>query len=409
MFHEGDSLTEDNAKNQRKMLTYGLFIMTLTHVLTHVFGTLYSASFPRVREEFNLSIEQLGIIAAIPPLCQAILAIPAGALADRVGSKKTLLLSLVISIVGSILAAYSKGPTMLIIAVSLVYLNTTIYHPSSYSFLTRFFSKEERPKALGVHGAGGTFGMSLGSLSLSAFLVLFGLGWRQVYLFWTVPLLIGFLLTLRLPRDEDMEESVTQSPASAQMIDKGPSKLLTSGMLSFLAYSAIGTIGMTLIGSFMTLYMVDVKGFTVVQMGFLYGISRSTGLIAAPVGGVIASRFGAKKWLQVTRVLVIIMLGLVSISPGGIVFGIIYIVYSFSGTLGMAARSSLVASLTPRNQRGMGYALLFLPGSIMGAISPVLAANIISNYGHSALFPVSIVLYMIALGVLVFFIKDPDL
>ncbi len=401
-------MAQSKNKDQKKMLNFGLIVMTLTHILTHVFGTLYTASYPRIREEFNLSIQQLGFIAAIPPLCQALLSIPAGALADKIGSKKTLILSLVVAVVGSILAAYANNPIILIIAISLVYLNTTIYHPSSYSFITRFFSRTDRPKALGIHGAGGTFGMSLGSLSLGIFLVTLGLGWRQVFLFWAFPIIIGLLMSLRLPPDEDIEDSITSSTDSAQKVDVGPSKLLTKEMLTFLVYSGISMIGMTLIGSFMTLYIVDVKGFTEVQMNFLYGFSRLTGLVSAPLGGLIASRVGSKTWLQITRVLVILLLSLVSIAPGGIIFAIIYLIYSFSGTLGMAARSSLVASLTPRNQRGMGYALLFLPGSIMGAVAPVIAAYIISSFGHSALFPVAIGIYIVALGILYFFIKDPE-
>ena len=54
-----------------RSLLFGLFVMTLTHILTHVFGRLYTASFPIIRDEFNFSIQQLGIIAAITLLRRA--------------------------------------------------------------------------------------------------------------------------------------------------------------------------------------------------------------------------------------------------------------------------------------------------------------------------------------------------
>jgi MFS family permease len=122
------------------ILTYGLFVMTLTHTLTHVFGRLYTATFPLIREEFLLTSWQLGMIAAIPPLCQAVLSIPVGILCDRIGSKRMLLISMLFAAAGSLLAATAANPIMLVVAISLVYLNTTFYHPASYSFITRLFS-----------------------------------------------------------------------------------------------------------------------------------------------------------------------------------------------------------------------------------------------------------------------------
>ncbi|UCH02400.1 MAG: MFS transporter [Candidatus Bathyarchaeota archaeon] len=121
--------------------------MTATHTLTHVFQRIHLALFPLIRIEFNLSIQQLGIIAAIPPLCQAILYIPAGLLSDRIGSKLMILLSLSIATLGTFLASLAINPSMLILAVSLVYVNITIYHPASYSITTRLFTSQIRPKA----------------------------------------------------------------------------------------------------------------------------------------------------------------------------------------------------------------------------------------------------------------------
>ena len=75
-------------------ISYGLVVMAVTHVLTHVFGGVHTAIFSLLREEFSLSLKQLGIIAAIPPLCQAIFTIPTGLLSDRLGRRKAVLLSL---------------------------------------------------------------------------------------------------------------------------------------------------------------------------------------------------------------------------------------------------------------------------------------------------------------------------
>jgi len=399
-------MTETKQTRATGILTYGLIVMTLTHTLTHVFGRLYTASFPLLRSEFNLSIQQLGYIAAIPPLCQTVLSIPFGLLADRYGSKRMLIVSLVVAIVGSLLAASSQNTVMLISAVSLVYLNTTIYHPAAYSYVTRLFLRGDRPKALGIHGAGGTFGMALGPLTLGIFLGSFGLSWRHVYLFWAVPILLGAILSFRL---KDVEEENGFTVTSEQGgDDEGPTSLLTKALAIFLIYTAIQSVAQQMISTFMPIIIVDVKGFTADQMSFIYGTTSLTGLLSAPIGGYIASRFGTKRWLTVSLIMNLLMLGLVALIPGDLSFIVVYILYGFSGTLGMAARSNLIAGLTPRNQRGLGYSLLFLPGSIMGAISPIFAAKLIEVFGINQLFPISMLTAAVSIGVLIFGIKEPS-
>lgn len=62
-------------KKPTSILNYGLLVMTATHTLTHAFQQIHTALFPILKspEEFNLSYQQIGLIAAIPPLCQALL------------------------------------------------------------------------------------------------------------------------------------------------------------------------------------------------------------------------------------------------------------------------------------------------------------------------------------------------
>ncbi len=379
--------------------------MTLTHVLTHVYGRLYTASFPLLREEFSFSIQQLGIIAAIPPITQAIFSIPFGILTDKVGSKKMLFVSLIFAVVGSVIVGFTSNPFFLIGAVCLVYLNTTVYHPASYSYTTRLFSRRDRPKALGIHGAGGTLGVALGPLTLSLFLGVLGLTWRHVYLFWAVPIAIGSILLVKLQEIEQIESdelSLVQRESDAE----DAKSLFTLGLFMFLVYTAMRTVSVQMLGTFMPIYIVDEVGFTVEQMGIIYGSLSITGLISATIGGLLASRFGAKRWLALTIVMNMVLLGLVPIVPGKIPFIITYLSYGFSQTFGMAARSSIIANLTPRGQRGVGYSLLFLPGSLMGAVSPILAATLIDLYGIGTLFPASILIMMVSVVILVLGVKE---
>ena len=73
----GLELKPENIERGATIFTYGLVVMTVTHTLTHLFQRMPSALFPTLMKptEFNLTLQQVGIIAAIPPLCSAILSI----------------------------------------------------------------------------------------------------------------------------------------------------------------------------------------------------------------------------------------------------------------------------------------------------------------------------------------------
>lgn len=385
-------------KKKTGILSYGLLVMAVSHTLTHVFGGIHTAIFSELRDEFDLSLQELGLIAAIPSLASAILAIPVGLLSDRIGSKKMLLVSFGFAALGAVLAGTASTPLMLIIAISLIYINVSIYHPASYAATTKMFKPEDRAKALGLHGAGGTLGHAMGPLSVSLLMGLLAWQWRQVYLFLAAPMIIGIIMVMRLPDDK------VEKPEKKQEKGTGE-KFFTRALVMFLAYQATRMIATSMIGTFLVLYLQDVRGMSLTVATFIQSTNTLSGLIAAPIGGYLAARFGEKRWLQVSLLGAFTVLAVAFQVPNNTLFMALYVLYGFGNTLGMASRSAIMAKLTPSKQRGLGYALFFLPGSIIGAITPVAAGYVADMMGFQTIFNVAVVVNFVALGILKFAVK----
>lgn len=389
-------------KKGSSVFGYGLLMMTLTHTLTHVFMRVHTTLFPILKDEFSLSLQQLGLIAAIPPLCQTLLSIPTGLLSDRLGSRKMILASLVISALGSVVAGLASSPAVLIVAVSLAYINTTMYHPAAYSFVTRLFRPKNRLKALGLHGAGGTFGVAIGPLSISFIMGVLALGWRQVYLFWFLPFLLGIFAVLRMK-----SEPAGDAPTDCVEEKHNPqtTSLLSVNLIMFLIFIGVRMVASSMAQSFMSLYFVDERGFSQSLASLFIGSSTLVGVMAAPLGGFLAARYGEKQWLLTVLALAYVCFGLAFVIPNNTVFLILYLTYGFLNFLGMAANSAIMAKLSPGKQRGLAYALFFLPGSIMGAVAPIIAASIAEAFGLTIIFYISTVVFFISLGVLKFGVR----
>ena len=378
------------------ILTYGLFVMVFTHTLTHTFQNIHTSLFPVLKEEFKLGYYELGLIAAIPPFCQTVLYLPAGMLADKFGAKRMIIFSQVLSCAGSVVAGFTQNPWMLIAAVSLLYLNTTFFHPPSYSYVTKTFKPSDRSKALGLHGAGGTIGMAIGPLSISLLMGYFAFQWRQVYLFWFIPILVGLILVFRIKKDpvEHKEKAKDDTPP-------GETKSVVSrSMFFFFVFNAVKTLGTTMVAGFLSIYLVQSQGWSVESASLIIGTSNLMGIVAAPLGGFFADKVGEKKWTVITTAACALSFGIAFIIPGAIAFAAFYLGYGFFNLLSMASNSGLTAKLSPLKQRGLGFALYFLPGSIMGVLAPMVSAFIASTYGLLPIFFAATAVLLISIPIL---------
>ena len=70
-------------------------------------------------------------------------------------------------------------------------------------------------------------------------------------------------------------------------------------------------------------------------------------------------------------------------------------------------RETIMARLSPSRSRGLGYSLFFLPGSIMGAVAPMIGAQIANTLGFNYIFVTSIVLYVVSLVILKIGLRIP--
>ncbi|MBM3291609.1 MFS transporter [Candidatus Bathyarchaeota archaeon] len=384
---------EQKSKGYFGLINYGLLVMTFTHTMAHAFQQMHSALYPVIKVEFSLTNQQLGLISSIPSLAAAILSIPAGLATDKFGTKRMILFSNIIAAIGALIAGFAQDPWMFILAVSLLYINTTFYHPASYSYTVFLFHPKDRSKALGIHGAGGTLGMALGPISISILVGILAFGWRQVYLAWVIPLSIGAIVVYFIKYSKTQEPDIK---VDTEKTKKQAEKLFSTNLVMFLLFGALRTIAGGMTSTFLSLWLVNNRGLSLALTSLIFGVSSLMGILAAPIGGIFADRYGEKRWIVYTVLLSLICFSLAFLIPSTWAFIIFYIGNGFFNTLGMAANSAITAKLSPSNQRGLGYALYFLPGSVVGAFSPMIAAYIADSFGIFSIFMTSIVVFALS-------------
>jgi len=75
----------------------------------------------------------------------------------------------------------------------------------------------------------------------------------------------------------------------------------------------------------------------------------------------------------------------------------VYLTGGFFGGSTLGPLTSLVARFSPKKRRGLAYVIFMLFPSLMGSISPLIAAKLIELYDINGLFPFAIILTSISI------------
>ncbi|GAA2156537.1 MFS transporter [Kitasatospora kazusensis] len=181
----------------------GLAVLVLAVSLVAIDATVLSLALPSISETLQPSGTQLLWIGDSYSFVLAGLLVSMGALSDRIGRKKLLLIGSSAFGAASLLAAYAPGPGWLIMARALLGVAGATIMPSTLSLIRGLFPDDrERATAIGVWGAGATAGAALGPLVGGVLLEHFW--WGSVFLL-NLPVL-ALLLVLGawlLPESKD--------------------------------------------------------------------------------------------------------------------------------------------------------------------------------------------------------------
>jgi len=137
----------------------------------------------------------------------------------------------------------------------------------------------------------------------------------------------------------------------------------------------------------------------------MFGASSVLGLAASPIGGYMAGRLGDKRWAVLSMGVGYLFYVAAFFTKGVLPFMALYLLYRFCGILGMPATASLTAMLSPPRQIGMGYAISFLPQSMVSVVAPVVAAYIADVFGLFPIFTVGFIVMFVGLALLQFGVR----
>lgn len=265
--------------------------IALSHLLNDTIQSLIPAIYPVVKDSFQLTFAQVGLITLTFQLTASILQPLVGHWTDRKPQPFALVGGMAFTLFGLLALSMASTFTTILIAVGLVGVGSSIFHPEA-SRMAYVASGGKRALAQSVFQLGGNAGSALGPLLAAAIIVPFGKG--QVAWFAVLPLIAmvqlwrvgGWYLRMTALR---AHRQGRRQVASVAPLPRGR-VIATVGVLLLLIFSK--QFYLASMTSYFTFYLMGKFGATVQDAQvhlFLFLFAAAVGTL---IGGLLGDRVG---------------------------------------------------------------------------------------------------------------------
>jgi EmrB/QacA subfamily drug resistance transporter len=187
-----------------------LFAMCLALVLVIAGVAMMSVALPAIGTDLGLSQTNLTWVADAYAVALAALLLFAGALGDRFGRRRTLLVGMLIYTAFSLISAFANSGGQLITFRAITGIGAALIMPGTLSTITSVFPPEERARAVGIWAgfaaAGGTIGLLCAGWLLNSH------SWQSVFYVTAVVAALTFVAILAFVPDTRAREHVGLDP-----------------------------------------------------------------------------------------------------------------------------------------------------------------------------------------------------
>ncbi|SDW88390.1 MFS transporter [Flavobacterium degerlachei] len=276
-----------------------LFSIAFAHLLNDLMQSVIPATYPILKDNFQLNFTQIGLITFVYQLTASLLQPFIGFYTDKKPKPYSLVIGMLFTISGLALLSFATEFWMILAAVSLVGVGSSIFHPEA-SRVAFLGSGGKRGLAQSIFQLGGNTGSAIGPLMVAVIVAPYG----QFYIIWFI--LAGFIgiwvlsriavwyqnhLSLRASKKVVIEEDFV--PLSKKKIK------ISIAILLLLIFSKF--FYMTSMSSYFTFYLMHKFGLSIQDSQFHLFVFLASVAAGTLIGGPLGDRFGRKYiiWISI--------------------------------------------------------------------------------------------------------------
>lgn len=276
-----------------------LFSIAFAHLLNDLMQSVIPSTYPILKENFNLSFTQIGLITFVFQLTASILQPFIGFYTDKYPKPYSLVIAMLFTITGLGFLSISTSFWMLLVSVAFVGIGSSIFHPEA-SRVAYLGSGGKRGLAQSIFQLGGNTGSAIGPLLVALVVAPFG---QSNIIWFVIAGILGIIILSRialwyqnhlsLRADKKIVTEDLAVPLSRRKIN------LSIAVLLLLIFSKF--FYMASMSSYFTFYLMHKFGLTIQESQFHLFIFLASVAAGTLIGGPLGDRFGRKYiiWISI--------------------------------------------------------------------------------------------------------------
>jgi MFS family permease len=357
------------AHSERPWLT--LAATVLGGAMVGLDGTAITIAAPYISDSVGASLGELEMIANAYLIALAIGLLPAGRLADRFGRRKTFITGVLGFAAASLGIALSDTVWALVMFRVLQGFAGALLQPAALALLRNAFPAEKIGLPLGIWGGANALAIGLGPVI--AGVIVQGFAWPAVFLL-NVPV-AAIVLGLTLYAVAESAGGPNGRRGVLRALLRLRAVHLGSVLVGVTSFAVFGLLFL------LTLFLQNVKGLPPIEAGAWMLPPTCVVVLSAPLGGLLAQRFGPR--LPVAAGFVLIATGLTGLAsldaaaefgdllyPGALV--------GFGTGMSVIAATEAMLGATPEAETGTASAVQQIASQIGGVLGIVTVGTVMS-------------------------------
>ncbi len=269
-----------------------LVICGISHFLNDMIQSIIPSIYPILKDKFDFSFAQIGIITLVFQMTSSILQPFTGLYADKHPRPYALSIGMCFTLTGLLVLAFAEYYWAILIAVSVVGFGSSVFHPTA-SRVTQLASGGKKSLAQSIFQVGGNGGSALGPL-LAALIVL---PYGQHSISWfAIAAMLAALIMVRLGAWYKAKlQYVVNHPLKTAGLNNNISKRAKYGALAILILLVFSKYFYTsCITSYFTFFLIDKFGVSVKASQLFLFVFLAAFAIGTVAGGMLGDKFGRK-------------------------------------------------------------------------------------------------------------------
>ena len=269
-----------------------LIICGISHFLNDMIQSIIPSIYPILKEKFQFSFAQIGLITLVFQMTSSILQPFTGLYADKHPRPYALSVGMCFTLLGLLALAFANHFLLILLAVSVVGLGSSIFHPTA-SRATQMASGGRKSFAQSIFQVGGNGGSALGPLLAALIILPFG---QHAIAWFALAALLAALIMVRLGTWYKARiQYVVKHPQKPVGLNTHISRRAKYGTLAILILLVFSKYFYTsCITSYFTFFLIDKFGVSVKASQLFLFVFLAAFAIGTVAGGMLGDKFGRK-------------------------------------------------------------------------------------------------------------------